>query len=74
LFPFGPLFLNYGVRILYLFISDAVCFVGVDLCVYKRRRRKRRDVVHCKTSSLVFLCTAVGDQYNAPENDACVLA
>jgi hypothetical protein len=65
------------VRILYLFIfpiPDAICFVGVDLCVYKRRRRKKRDVVHCKRSSLVFLYTAVWDQYNAPENDACVLA
>ena len=57
LFPFGPLFLNYGVRILYLFIfpiPDAVCFVGVDLCVYKRR-----DVVYYKRSSLVFLYNAV---------------
>ena len=64
-------------RILYLFIfpiPDAVCFVGVDLCVIKEGEEKRRDLVHCKTSSLVFLCTAVGDQYNAPENDACVLA
>ena len=36
-FLFGlSLFLNYRVRILYLFIfpiPDAVCFVGVDLCV-----------------------------------------
>ncbi len=65
LFSFWSLFLNYGVRILYLFIfpiPDAVCFGGVVLSVYKRRRRRRRrrrDVVYYKRSAMVFPYTAV---------------
>jgi hypothetical protein len=73
------LFLNYGVRILYLFIfpiPDALCFVYVGFCVYERRRRisySAKDppwsfsTPPCETHSLST------HQYNAPENEACAL-
>ena len=52
---------------------QSVLWVSIYVCI-KEGEEKKRDLVHCKTSSLVFLYTAVWDQYNAPENDACVLA
>jgi hypothetical protein len=63
----------FYIYLFFLFPMQSVLWVSIYVCI-KEGEEKKRDVVHCKRSSLVFLYTAVWDQYNAPENDACVLA